>query len=125
MFSPPSIFNGSFLRMDGVAMGNRLNSDIAHFYMEHFEQTCLRTAVLKPRFWYRYIDAIFVIWPLGQDKPPEFLSHLTKIHPRIQFITGQEKNQIISFLDVPLSKKPDGNLGHSLPETNTHRSLSS
>jgi hypothetical protein len=34
---------------------------IANFYMEHFEQKAVSTAIKKPARWYRYVDDIFAV----------------------------------------------------------------
>jgi hypothetical protein len=40
----------------------------ANFYMEDYEKAALESSPLKPRYWFRYIDDNFVIWPHGSDK---------------------------------------------------------
>jgi hypothetical protein len=80
--------------------------------MEHFEKTALDTSHLKPTCWYRYIDDTFVIWPHGESTLTEFLHHLNSIHHKIQFTMEKEHDGQISFLDVAVTWKTDGSLGH-------------
>jgi hypothetical protein len=61
------LYDGSFYdQKDKVAMGSLLAPVIANFYMEHFEQKAISTAIKKLARWYRYMDDIFTVWPHGK-----------------------------------------------------------
>jgi hypothetical protein len=71
-------FEGQFYEQtDRVAMGSPLLPVIVNFLMEDFEKKAIELATHKPTCWFRYVDGIFVIWPHGQEKPAEFLNHLS------------------------------------------------
>jgi hypothetical protein len=60
-------FSGHFYEQtDGVAMVLPLSPIIAHFFMEHFEETALERATHKPFGLFRYVDDTIVIWPMVQ-----------------------------------------------------------
>ena len=62
----------------------------------------------------------FVIWPHGQTHLLEFLDFLYGQQSTIKFTMEQEQGGKISFLDVQLSKNPDGTLKHSIYCKPTH-----
>ena len=82
--------------------------------MEDFEQKALETARYKPKLWLRYVDDTFIIWQHGSDKLSDFLDHLNQQNPRIQFTVETETSDLLPFLDVLISKRVDGSLGHSV-----------
>ena len=56
------LYGGSFFRQeDGVAIGFPLTPVVASFYMKHFEQTAISTAIYKPTRWCRYVKDTFVV----------------------------------------------------------------
>jgi hypothetical protein len=58
------LYDDSFYdQKDGVMVGSPLPSVIANFYMEHFEQQAISSAIKKPARWYRYMDDAFMVWP--------------------------------------------------------------
>jgi hypothetical protein len=117
------LYNGSFCdQKEGVAMVSLLAPVMAYFYMEHFEQQAISSAKRKPTQWYRYVDDTFVVWPHGRNKLHGFL-HLNNIHPNIKFTMEVEQNGSLPFLDVLVSRRPDGSLGHSVYRKSTHTDL--
>jgi hypothetical protein len=118
------LYNGEFYEQtDGVAMGSPLSPVIANFYMEYFEQRALKSAVLQPKCWYRYVDDTFAIWPHGADKLDEFLNHLNNIHPSIKFTMETEEDGKLPFLDILIYKTSTGRLGHHVYRKPTHTGL--
>jgi hypothetical protein len=118
------LYYGAFYdQMDGVSMGLPLAPVIANFYMEHFEQLAVSLAHKKPAYWYRYVDDTFVVWPHGKEELQEFLKHLNNIHPNIKFTMEVEENRCLPFLNVLISRRPDGSLGHTVYRKSTHTDL--
>jgi hypothetical protein len=116
-------YDGSFYDQKyGVAMGSPLAPVIADFYMEHFEQMAISTAIKKPTRWYRYVGDIFAVWPHGKDDLQDFL-HLNNIHKSIQFTMETEQDRTLPFLDVLVSRRLDGTLGHMVYRKTTHTDL--
>jgi hypothetical protein len=115
------LWNGTFYEQkDGVAMGGPLSPVVANFFMEWFEKTALERALKKPMHWFRYVDDTFVVWQHGLDSLHEFLNHLNSLHPRIKFTMELESNGKLPFLDVLVTKKESGSLGHSVYRKPTH-----
>jgi hypothetical protein len=114
------LYNGSFYdQKDGVTMRSPLAPVVANFYMEHFEQQAISSTTRKSTWWYRYVDDTFVVWPHGKELY-DFLQHLNNIHPNIKFTMEVEQDGSLPFLDVLVSRRPDGSLGHSLYRKQTH-----
>ena len=101
-------------------MGSLLSPVIVNIYLENFEQEALSSALLKPKMCLRYVDDTFVIWEHERDTLNEFLLHLNSIHQNIQFTTGIEEKEAISFLDVKVMRKSDGSFGLSVYRKPTH-----
>ena len=55
--------NSYYEQIEGAAMSSPLSTIIANIYMEHFEKIALDTSSRQPKFWCRYVDDTFVIWP--------------------------------------------------------------
>jgi hypothetical protein len=118
------LYDGAFYdQTDGVAMGFPLAPVIANYYMEHLEQQAISTASRKPTYWYRYVEDTFVVWPHGEQELHDFLDHLNNIHPNIKSMMEVEQNQSLPFLDVLISRRPDGSLGHTVYRKPTHTDL--
>ncbi|XP_071445600.1 uncharacterized protein [Hetaerina americana] len=93
------LYNGKFYeQVEGVPMGSPLSPAIANFYMENFEERALRTAPLRPKYFFRYVDDTFIVWPHGSEALTEFLSHMN--HPNIQLTMETATNNSLPFLDI-------------------------
>ena len=93
---------------DGAAMGSPLSPVIANMYMEHLEETALHTAPLQLTLWLRYVDDTFVAWLHGHEELQHFHEHINQQHPNIQFTIEEEKDGQLAFLDVQVTRSPDG-----------------
>ncbi|XP_054715271.1 uncharacterized protein LOC129224748 [Uloborus diversus] len=112
--------NDIYEQIDGVAMGSPLSPVIANFYMEKFEEVALSTAEKQPTCWLRYVDDTFVIWSHGKDELHRFLIHINSQHENIQFTMETENDGKLPFLDVLVSRRDDGSLGHRVYRKPTH-----
>ena len=101
-------------------MGSPLSPVIANLFMEEFENSVLTSYEKKPTLWIRYVDDTFVIWPHGEHELENFLRHLNNQHDSIKFTMEVEKDGVLPFLDVLVTKKPNGKLGHGVYRKATH-----
>ncbi|XP_069678727.1 uncharacterized protein dlp [Periplaneta americana] len=106
---------------DGVAMGSPLSPAVANLYMEDFEHRALENAPLKTSS--LVVEDTLVVWPHGEEKFQEFQEYLNNIHPNIQFTKEVEKDGCLPFLDILISRKSDGTLGHRVYRKPTHTDL--
>jgi hypothetical protein len=102
--------------------------------MEHFEHKALSSAIKKPTRWKSNVDDMFTVWPHEKDdrftvwphekdELQEFLKHLNNIPPNIKFTKEVEQNKTLPFMDVLVSRRPNGSLGHSVYWKSTHTEL--
>ncbi|XP_071450368.1 uncharacterized protein [Hetaerina americana] len=115
------LYNGKFYEQ--VEVGSPLSPAIANFYMEDFEERALRTAPLRPKYFFRYVDDTFIVWPHGPEALTEFLGHMNSVHPNIQLTMETEKNKRLPSLDILIERKRDGSLGHQVYRKPTHTDL--
>ncbi len=85
--------------------------------MEHFQTIAFNSWHLKPKFWFWFVHDTFVIWKYGG---PAFHSHFNNIAPYIQFTMEIEFDNSLPFLDVLVSRHPNGSLSHQVYRKNNH-----
>jgi len=101
-------------------MGSPLSPIVANLFMEKFEREALNSYPLKPTRWKRYVDDTNVLWPHGETELRKFFEHLNNRSEDIKFTMEEEDNGSIPFLDVLVTRKVDGTLGHKVFRKKTH-----
>ena len=91
-------------------MGSPLSPIVANLFMEDFEEKTINSFPHKPRWWLRFVDDVFSNWPHGEDKLEEFQSHINNQCDSIKFTLEKEEENSLPFLDVLITKNPDGSL---------------
>ena len=66
------------------------------------------------------MDIVFRNWPHGEDKLGEFQIHLDTQCDIIKFTLEKEEEIPLPFLDVLITKNPDGSLSHQVYRNKTH-----
>ena len=100
-------FDGKvFKQLQGTAMGTKLAPAYANIFMGALENSILSHAPLKPSYYRRFIDDIFVLWPHSEADLKIFLLHMNSFHPSIKFTSEFDINRI-TFLDVNVYKGPN------------------
>jgi len=107
-------------QISGVAMGSPLSPIVANLYMEYFERKALNSYPLRPAWWKRFVDDTNLNWTHGKAELEKFFSDLNSISSEIKFTMELEENGKIPFLDVLISRKEDGTLGHQVYRKKTH-----
>uniref|UniRef100_A0A5S6QF06 Reverse transcriptase domain-containing protein n=1 Tax=Trichuris muris TaxID=70415 RepID=A0A5S6QF06_TRIMR len=82
-------------------MGNSLSPVIAEVFMENLEEIAFAGVdiTIKPRFFKRYVDDIFVV--ITNGKEDQFLEYLNSLFPeQISFTMEKESNRTLPFLDA-------------------------
>ena len=93
-------FNGkNYHQISGTAMDTKLAPSYANLFMSKFEENHAYTYHLQPTLWKKFIDDIFLIWPLGMSSLLEFIKHLNTVHSTITFRSDISPTEI-AFLDL-------------------------
>ena len=110
--------NKHYRQLEGVAMGLPLSPVLADTFMEHFEEKALADEAIRPRIWKRFVDDVIAM--IKKAKKNELLRHLNAQHERIQFTDEEEKDQMLSFMDVRFTQLPNGDLQREVFRKPTH-----
>ena len=82
-------------------MGTRVAPSLTNTFMDDFEHKYVYTYHDKPHTWKRYIDDVFCIWTLGEEKFLTFVEHLNASHHSIKFTT-EHSTTSVHFLDTTI-----------------------
>ncbi|VDN14471.1 unnamed protein product [Dibothriocephalus latus] len=99
--------------MNGVAMGLPLGPLLADIFMGEIKNFQLSDRIHKLKHYGRYVDAIFVIATTETDRDA-LLNAVSQAHPFIMFTLEMKPAVSLLFLDVLLSRRPDGSIQMSV-----------
>ena len=103
-------FNGDhYLQVGGTAMGTKVAPSYANLFMADFEDKFVYTYPDEPFLWLRFIDDIFMIWTHGTLSLDNFIAHLNKCLPSINFTHEISPDQV-PFLDTMAINIREGKL---------------
>ena len=89
-------------------MGSPVSVSAVNLVMEKIEELVLASFDPPPRFWKRYVDDTCTALPA--DSVSSFHDHLSGVNSHIQFTVEKEKDWILPFLDVLLTRDSDGTI---------------
>lgn len=113
------LFNGErFLQKHGTAMGSAFGSSYANIFLGDWEAKIFEH--YEPPVWLRYIDDVFLIWPLSLPSLFSFRDFINTVAPTIKVDLSYDLYSI-RFLDLTL-RKADGYLLYEIgfKPTDTH-----
>ena len=94
MFESFFIFNGKFCEhCDGVEVDFPLGPTLANVFIYHFENICRR-----------FVDDTFLLFRT-KDDVEKFKNYLSKQNKNIKFTLEIEKNGLLSFLDITITRE--------------------
>ena len=97
-----------YIQTSGTAMGTRMAPSYAILFMDAFEQQ-IRTMNPNITNYYRFLDDIFITIKGTENELNNFLTSLNTLHDSIKF-TWEYSKKSINFLDIQVTKQPDGTL---------------
>ena len=86
-------------------MGSLISVVVANLYMEKFESEALQRYPSSPRAWKCYVDDTFAV-----------INHFLQFSDQIH----EESDNSIAFLDVKVTRQPDGSTVMSVYQKPTH-----
>jgi hypothetical protein len=93
-------FNGEhYLQAGGTSMGTNVAPSYAILFMDRLECKALDNYRLKPLYYGRYIDDIFICWQHGLDELHQFITYMNSQHESIKF-TMESSPKEVNFLDT-------------------------
>ena len=104
------LFNNQIYKQtEGMAMGSPLGPTFANIFMNALETEFLDNCDLtfKPNFYKRYIDDTIAGFQ-NALQAQQFLQHINLAHPNIKFTLETENENCLHFLDINISRTPDG-----------------
>ena len=101
-----------YQQVHGIAMGSPVS------VMEDVQSRALTSFPSPPHFWTRYVDD--TCCALRTDSVENFHCHLNSIEPSIQFTVEAESEGQLAFLDVLISRNPDGSMDTTVYRKPTH-----
>eukprot|EP00061_Rhincodon_typus_P006650 g27512.t1 len=96
----------TYEHINGTPMGSPISGLIAEAVMQRLESTAL--LLIQPELWIRYVDDTFVI--IKWTKLQETHKLIKNILTGIKFTREEEKNKQLSFLDVMVERRTNGEL---------------
>ena len=107
-----------FKQAFGTAMGSPVSVSVANLVMEDVEERALASFDIQLPFWKRYIDNTCTVVP--KDGVQDLLQHINGIEESINFTVEVECEGHIPFLDVLISRQPDGSISTSVHRKATY-----
>lgn len=96
-------FDGvNYVQVSGTSMGTRIGPNYANIFMGLLESNFLDTQNLKPLYYKRYIDDIFMIWQHSEAELLTFIEDFNLAHPSIS-LSHSYSTHSVNFLDVTVT----------------------
>ena len=99
-------------------MGSSVSPIIADIFMEDLEDKTFGTYDATPRVWYRFVDDVISV--VKKHNAQGLLQHLNKQHGRIQFTIKMENSGSLTFMDIRITRQPQGELTEEVYQKPTH-----
>ena len=104
-----TVFNENmYVQISGTAMGPNNACQYADTALSPLdEKICNCQDIVKPEFYGRFRDDIYVTWSDSLEKLDEFLTWLNSYHPDLKFTMSTPSTEGVEFLDLFIYSKND------------------
>lgn len=124
------IFNEqSYCQVFGTAMGKIYAPSLANLYLQYFDHMAMNGFKIKPEYYARFLDDIFIIWHGSIEELKEYNTFLSTLIPDIE-ITLKYNSEKVDFLDTTVYKVTNTNTNSCVlntrvyfKDTDTHQLL--
>ena len=82
--------------------GTTIGTKFACIFMDKFERNYLKTQILQPFVWFRYIDDVFFIWTHGKEELENLMKESNSFSDHIKFMFESGKENI-NYLNVKIN----------------------
>ena len=110
--------NNIYKQIHGTPMGSSISVVLAEICMQAIEDVIFEKVGNLISIWMRYVDDVFAIIPI--DKKDFIFNTINNINDSINFTIEEEQNNKISFLDLSIVRKHNGNLTFNVYRKPTH-----
>ena len=102
-------FNGQFyLQIHGTPMGKLYSPSLANLYLQYFDHMAMNGFRVKPAYYGRYLDDLFIIWVGSVEDLKEYNIFLNGLIPDIKLTFNYDSNSV-DYLDTTIYKvRADG-----------------
>lgn len=100
-----TFLDAHYLQVHGTAMGKKMAPSLANFYLVFLDEMARNGFRIKPDYYGRFLDDIFIIWPGTLAELEEYKAFLNSLIPDIE-VTFSVSNTENNFLDTTVYKMP-------------------
>ncbi|XP_055714989.1 uncharacterized protein LOC129809198 [Phlebotomus papatasi] len=99
---------GSYVQLDGVAMGSPISPIVADIVMQRALECILNSSSLRISFIKKYVDDLLVA--IHSEDVQNVLEVFNGFHPKIKFTLEEEVENKLPYLDMVLHRNQDGSI---------------
>ena len=87
-------------------MGSPISSTIAEIYIQYFESLYVKHWLESSEiiFYKRYVDDILTVYDTSKTNAQNIFNEINKIDPNLQFKITNETDNIITYMDLSISR---------------------
>jgi hypothetical protein len=107
--------NKIYQQKEGLPMGAPLSPILSEIYIQNIEQNIIINILQNYKIlgYYRYVNDILLVFNQQITNINNTLKQFNEINPKLQFTIEKEKDNVINFLDITITRNPN-NVQHGI-----------